>query len=157
MPTLEFVNSDGQITEPTLTHAHRVRQLAVSAIVEGSAKNRLLRALNTRTLPAGEQQHLQVGDEVEYFRPPSTKDVSGWHGPARVTDVSSIGRGTVKIKHQGTEMVCRCGDVRRHLEFFVFLSAPCASIFHSSHQGSCLLYTSPSPRDRTRSRMPSSA
>ena len=26
-----------------------------------------------------------------------------------------------------------------------------------SHSGSCLLYTSPSPRDRTRSRMPSSA
>ena len=25
------------------------------------------------------------------------------------------------------------------------------------HKGSCLLYTSPSPRDRTRSRMPSSA
>jgi succinyl-CoA:acetate CoA-transferase len=28
---------------------------------------------------------------------------------------------------------------------------------HLSHSGPCLLYTSPSPRDRTRSRMPSSA
>ena len=31
------------------------------------------------------------------------------------------------------------------------------SELHSTHIGSCLLYTSPSPRDRTRSRMPSSA
>ena len=29
--------------------------------------------------------------------------------------------------------------------------------FDSSSSGACLLYTSPSPRDRTRSRMPSSA
>ena len=28
---------------------------------------------------------------------------------------------------------------------------------HASHAIGCLLYTSPSPRDRTRSRMPSSA
>ena len=28
---------------------------------------------------------------------------------------------------------------------------------HEDHIGACLLYTSPSPRDRTRSRMPSSA
>ena len=32
---------------------------------------------------------------------------------------------------------------------------PCISIFGSAR--TCLLYTSPSPRDRTRSRMPSSA
>ena len=31
-----------------------------------------------------------------------------------------------------------------------------AWIFHS-HDGACLLYTSPSPRDRQKSRMPSSA
>ena len=32
-----------------------------------------------------------------------------------------------------------------------------SSINTISNQNSCLLYTSPSPRDRTRSRMPSSA
>ena len=30
-------------------------------------------------------------------------------------------------------------------------------LFKLHHYGACLLYTSPSPRDRTRSRMPSSA
>ena len=32
-----------------------------------------------------------------------------------------------------------------------------AKVILSAHFGRCLLYTSPSPRDRTRSRMPSSA
>ena len=34
------------------------------------------------------------------------------------------------------------------------LLTPCSALIHIN---SCLLYTSPSPRDRTRSRMPSSA
>ena len=37
------------------------------------------------------------------------------------------------------------------------LSTPVESVEVSTKAGSCLLYTSPSPRDRTRSRMPSSA
>ena len=35
--------------------------------------------------------------------------------------------------------------------------APTAANFKRAKQTPCLLYTSPSPRDRTRSRMPSSA
>ena len=31
------------------------------------------------------------------------------------------------------------------------------ALFITTHVNACLLYTSPSPRDRTRSRMPSSA
>ena len=37
------------------------------------------------------------------------------------------------------------------------LRADCAALGYPLHTSSCLLYTSPSPRDRTRSRMPSSA
>ena len=57
--------------------------------------------------------------------------------------------------------------VARELEIRLIETA-CISSYHGSEQGSldvlkeapsagCLLYTSPSPRDRTRSRMPSSA
>ena len=52
---------------------------------------------------------------------------------------------------------------RRHLRslfsfsFWSFLSAGGALVFTSADTILCLLYTSPSPRDRTRSRMPSSA
>ena len=135
LPSLEFINQEGELASPNLTHINRARQIAVTAIVEGSARNRVLRALSTKTLPAGETQNLQVDDEVEFYRPPSTKDVSGWQGPARVTDTSTISRGTIKIKFQGAEMVCRCGDIRRHLEFFVFLATPCTSIYHTTQQG----------------------
>ena len=33
-------------------------------------------------------------------------------------------------------MVCRCGDIRRYLEFSVFLQSPCMNIFFNSIQGS---------------------
>ena len=41
--------------------------------------------------------------------------------------------------------------------FWVYLLQHCGNKFFIDLSKSCLLYTSPSPRDRTRSRMPSSA
>ena len=45
-----------------------------------------------------------------------------------------------------------CGD-----EMQIDLVIKKNKIIDFGYQGNCLLYTSPSPRDRTRSRMPSSA
>ena len=42
-------------------------------------------------------------------------------------------------------------------EFYDILMAAKAELLGAANSGICLLYTSPSPRDRTRSRMPSSA
>ena len=42
-------------------------------------------------------------------------------------------------------------------ELTVLLSKKCGNRNHEGFSCYCLLYTSPSPRDRTRSRMPSSA
>ena len=44
----------------------------------------------------------------------------------------------------------------KNIEIFFLMGADNLINFHKWHK-SCLLYTSPSPRDRTRSRMPSSA
>ena len=50
------------------------------------------------------------------------------------------------------------GYVISDLEGFILnLNQSARDIFEIKPTGSCLLYTSPSPRDRTRSRMPSSA
>ena len=54
----------------------------------------------------------------------------------------------VRIGVGATQVICR-GLMPRW-------SQPCRLILFASHK-LCLLYTSPSPRDRTRSRMPSSA
>ena len=45
----------------------------------------------------------------------------------------------------------------RYLQVTLMSIEPGASIGLESHPETCLLYTSPSPRARTRSRMPSSA
>ena len=42
-------------------------------------------------------------------------------------------------------------------DIFTFKSGQYITIEHQINNKDCLLYTSPSPRDRTRSRMPSSA
>ena len=51
------------------------------------------------------------------------------------------------------------GIIGGYLSFMMRLELgePGIQIFEDLHTYNCLLYTSPSPRDRTRSRMPSSA
>ena len=44
-----------------------------------------------------------------------------------------------------------------HPKLVAALKAQAEKLWHVSNLYTCLLYTSPSPRDRTRSRMPSSA
>ena len=140
LPGIEVINGEGAIVPVTDRHVGRCREIACQAIIEGTARNKILRALNTRTLPAGETQQLALGDTVEYFRPQSTKDVSGWLGPAKVTNTSEMGRGVIKIKHKGAEMTCRAGDVRLNLEYLCFLSATFHSFQHSDSQAAAWSY-----------------
>ena len=80
--------------------AHRLRELSVQAVVEGTAKARIDRALTTKTKPAGEEFEYQIGDKVEFYTPPESKDATGWRGPATVTDLSSLSAGTIGLKWQ---------------------------------------------------------
>ena len=83
-----------------LRHSHRLREIALQQMIEGTARARLGRALNTKTLPAGQIEGYKVGEEVDFYRPPSTKDISGWMGPATVVDVSELSRGHISIRFQ---------------------------------------------------------
>ena len=115
---LPDINVAGDVDETgsrpgLLRHSARLREIAVSRIVEGTAKARTDRMLKTRTLPAGQIEQYEIGDEVEFYRPPSSKDVKGWNGPARIASTLDIDRGTIGIKWQGRTLECRLGDVRR--------------------------------------------
>ena len=103
----------------------------------------------------------QQGDATRVFVASSMTDfieellaVDGQNGPANTTDVNIAGSGTLLLQiSEGAradlvilagaeymDQLNRTGDFQPPTEFAI-----------------CLLYTSPSPRDRTRSRMPSSA
>ena len=76
LPPLEVINEEGEIAPVTNRMINRVRELAVQAIVDCTAHNRLLQALRTRTLPSGEAQELQVNMAEEYYiHPNNQKDV----------------------------------------------------------------------------------
>ena len=122
LPALEVINEEGEISPITDRMVNRVREIAIQAMIEGTAHRRLLQALNTRTLPPGEAQELKPGDSVEYYRPTGNKDVSGWKGDAEVQSIGFIKDGIIKIKHGRNIMSCRAGDVRRSLDYLVFLT-----------------------------------
>ena len=67
-------------------HHLRVRETAVGAMVQEAAQLRLERALASKTRLAAEQLELNQGDLVDFYRPPATKDESGWRGPAEVVE-----------------------------------------------------------------------
>ena len=55
---------------PVFANVHRLREIAVAAMVEGSAQARLNAALRSRSTAANEILNLKVGDSVDFFRPP---------------------------------------------------------------------------------------
>ena len=103
----------------SIRHAEAVREAAVAAMVQQMAYDRINRANKTKTLPAA-QSTFKEGMTVEFFRPASQKDLSGWTGPAVITNCDEIPRGIITIKHKSGEMKVSPGDLRPYLEFFVF-------------------------------------
>ncbi len=122
LPNLEL---DDMESTDAAWQVERIREISVQQMVEGTARVRTDRALRTRTLPAGEREEYKIGEQVDFYRPPASKDISGWIGPAKIIDISNISRGTITVRHR-TEMPIevRLQDLRRHLAFLVFLGAP---------------------------------
>ena len=69
----------------------RVREIALQQMVEATSQARLGRALRTRTAIPIEQK-FKVGDIVEFHREASSKDVSGWRGPAEIKEMRASSR-----------------------------------------------------------------
>jgi hypothetical protein len=56
---------------------------------------------------AAQKLDLKNGEEVDFVRAPSTKDASGWCGPAVVIDVYRVARGIITIRYQNPAMEVR--------------------------------------------------
>ena len=72
------------------------------------------------------------------------------HSTARSLDTQYVVNGSAKAW-------CKFGPDAQPDDSFNIASGTDVAVGQYRHIQTCLLYTSPSPRDRTRSRMPSSA
>ena len=129
LPGDDSVTDDG-VPDAMSRHTHRLREVAVQAIAEGTAQERIKRAIRTQTRPSGAQHEFKLGDRVDYWREPVHKEASGWRGPAVIADLSRLEHGRVGIR-TNTDLVLtrRLQDVRRSLtylteELAVFFGAP---------------------------------
>ena len=98
-------------------HAIRLREIAVASMVESTAQTRMRLAENTKTRRAAEHMDLNPGDQIDVYRDPGRKDLSGWRGPATVLNAEE---GTVNLRWGNRTMTARIQDVRKHI-MFVFL------------------------------------
>ena len=71
---------------------------------------------------------LKLGDLVEFYRKPVTKDAVGWHGPAEVVNLTSLKDGLLHVKWQGRVIAVRIQDVRTAMVYFSFLMRPSGPI-----------------------------
>ena len=60
---------------------------------------------------------------MDFYRSQTSKDASGWFGPAEVTDVSRATRGVISVRWQSRTIDVQLPNVRRHLHFFSLLTA----------------------------------
>ena len=76
-------------------HTHRLREVAVQAIAEGTAKERMRRALRTQTQPSGAQLEYKIGDRVDYWRTP----LSRTFGKMEISWKESVFCGVRHVQH----------------------------------------------------------
>ena len=125
LPSIDQRDSPGEVARLNpglISHTHRLREISIQAMVEGSARARLGRAINTRTTLSAQRLNLQVGEEVDIYRAPNNKNASGWKGPAEVIDVSRATRGVISVKHNSHMKEVQLSNVRGHLHFITLLS-----------------------------------
>ncbi len=101
---------------------NRVREIAVTAIVNATAKDRLDRADRSKARPTAELRDLQPGDQVDIWYDKSHKDAEGWRGPAKVVTVH-LDENTVTVRYQGRSLDRRLGEVRRYVSYLRFLTS----------------------------------
>eukprot|EP00434_Breviolum_minutum_P026800 symbB.v1.2.023686.t2/scaffold2188.1/size86315/1 len=124
VPPLLSVMSEESEEPMTDTESARLRQIAISTMIQATAEMKAKIASQTKTRRAGELLELELNDMVDFYRKPITKDGHGWIGPAEVVNLTSMKDGMIHVKWQGRVIAVRIGDVRRSLLFPVFLTKP---------------------------------
>ncbi len=115
---------DDQLGGKTSAGMIRLRELAIQAMVQGSAQDRIVRATSTQTRPAAQETNLQVGEQIDVFRAPATKEQTGWRGPCEVVSVANVEEGFVEAKFHGRAISVRLQDARRSIVYITLHDSP---------------------------------
>jgi hypothetical protein len=99
----------------------RTRELAACNIIESTARMRMERANKHKTRPAVETMEHAAGNLVDIWFDPTTKDVSGWRGPAKIATVNTE-EGNITVRYQGMSLDRQNSEVREHIPYLVFFS-----------------------------------
>ena len=110
-------------SSPTIEASARLRQLAIEAFVQATAKYRVRRSLKTNPTLAAERMDLNNNDKIDFFRKPAVKDQPAWIGPATIVDLSDIERGYVGAKYNNRLLTLNTQDVRHHHSYLADLVA----------------------------------
>ena len=108
--------------------AYAIRRLAISSMIQATADTKARIAEASKTRRSGELLELKLGDLVEFYRKPLTKDASGWHGPAEVVNLTNLQDGLLHVKWQGRVLSVRIQDVRTAMVYLTFLMKPSGPI-----------------------------
>ena len=104
LPDLTLTQEDA-----TGEQQQRVRTIAINNMIQTTAMARIGRSLSTKTQHGVEQSGIRENDLVDVYRKPSSKDVSGWKGPYKVTKLEpERGQVIVSMKPRPAESHRRC-------------------------------------------------
>ena len=129
LPELNADIPDGVGRDVASRDVNRLREISIQSMVEGTAQARVQRAMKAKTQPAA-QENFEIGLEVDFWRQPPQKDLPGWSGPGKITDMSEVTRGIIKVEFKNKEYLVSPGDLRRSLTFFALLIAPHLTNLH---------------------------
>jgi hypothetical protein len=115
-------------------HSHRVREVALQKMIQGTAEARVLRAAHAHTRPAAHDHEWVVGEQIDFYRE-HTKDAPGWNGPATICDLTQVTHGTIRVRWQSRILNVKAGWVRRHQSFWCMLAAPAVCTHGAAMQG----------------------
>ena len=104
-------------------HSVRLREIALEAMINSTAKMRLQRAEQSKTRIAGQHHDYTVGEAVDIYRQPQTKSLSGWRGPCTIVSVHDVESGYIDVRWQGRVIAARLQDVRRHVFLISYFSS----------------------------------
>ena len=107
----------------------KVRTEAIKAFHEALLQSRLTGVMKERGHGSHIAQLFNVGDQVDFWREPTRKDLSGWRGPAQVTSISAEGR--ITVEWQGTSFTVPASHVQQHVP----LIGVCTSSYVMSYFG----------------------